>query len=57
MSDVVEIERSSFKNLIDLLEVIHTESSLISWDTECSMYLEKLGYEINQMKLLLGSGE
>lgn len=53
MSDVVEMEKSSLINLVKLLETVHHEASLTSWDVECVEYLEKLGYQVAQLKLLL----
>lgn len=53
MSDVIEIERCSFENLLNLLQTIRTQAGTVYWEIDCSEYLEKLEFEINQMKLLL----
>ena len=53
MSDVIEIERSSFENLLNLLKAIHTQAGTVYWEINCGDYLDKLQFEINQMKLLL----
>lgn len=53
MSDVIEIERGSFENLLNLLQTIHTQAGTAYWEIDCGEYLEKLEFEINQMNLLL----
>lgn len=53
MDDVIEIERGSFENLLNLLQTIRTQAETVYWEIECGEYLEKLEFEINQMKLLL----
>ena len=53
MNDVIEIERDSFENLLNLLQTIRTQAGTVYWEIDCGEYLEKLEFEMNQMKLLL----
>lgn len=53
MGDDILVNKKDLEDLVKLLEVIHLEAGLVSWDTECSKFLDKLEFEITQIKLLL----
>ena len=50
MNDVIEIERGSFENLLNLLQAIRTQAGTVYWEIDCGEYLEKLEFEITRLR-------